>query len=125
MQLFNERRGQIDPGRGAGDRPVVQCIDRADLPAVHALRFEQGDREAAPRRLPGSGQPGDAAAGDHHVPDIAPAPCDHRAPNIMKHVCVAARIVDNAKPDGANMSILASEGDKVSDDSGRNPCETL
>jgi hypothetical protein len=43
----------------------------------------------------------------------------------MKHVCVAARIVDNAKPDGANMSILASEGDKVSDDSGRNPCESL
>jgi hypothetical protein len=43
----------------------------------------------------------------------------------MKHVCVAARIVDNAKPDGANMSILASEGDKVSDDSGRNPSEDL
>jgi hypothetical protein len=39
----------------------------------------------------------------------------------MKHVCVATRIVADAKADGANVSTLAPEADKVSDDSGRNP----
>jgi hypothetical protein len=39
----------------------------------------------------------------------------------MKHVCVATRIVDDAKADGAKVSTLAPEADKVSDDSGRNP----
>jgi hypothetical protein len=43
----------------------------------------------------------------------------------MKHVCVATRIVDEAKADGANVSTLALEADKVSDDSGRNPGGSL
>jgi hypothetical protein len=43
----------------------------------------------------------------------------------MKHVCVATRIVDGAKADGAKVSTLAPEADKVSDDSGRNPGQGL
>jgi len=43
----------------------------------------------------------------------------------MKHVCVATRIVDDAKADGGCMPILPLEADKVSDDSDRNPGESL
>src|SRR5688572_7925009 len=37
-----------------------------------------------------------------------------RVPNIMKHVCVAARTVDNAKDDEADIANISKESDKVS-----------
>ena len=45
----------------------------------------------------------------------------YRAPNILKHVCVAARIGDGEALDAGNIQNIGQSSNDVSADSGRNP----
>src|SRR3954462_14200100 len=80
-----------------------------------------GKSRAGDARLPDAGSPSDHAARPRRRRRIPPLPRVNRVPNMMKHVCVAARIGEGKAPGEANSYSIGKTSNAAVADSGCNP----
>jgi len=106
--------------RKAGKTAAVPAVARSNL--LPALLRQRRCKPAAPRKpLTSQWRPGPPLHSVAPEADAAKSSLCYRVPNLMKHVCVAARIGDGKAPGEGNSRSIAKTSNEASADSGCNP----